>query len=110
MTLSAKDFEFQLTDTMTLAGCPLGEDDYFVFYGHDWSDNDIISTARTYLAECAGHTEDEVDEVLNFAVNVRGGVQRVTAGVLRYGDEWALTFTPGHAAPEHVEVTFLHLQ
>lgn len=109
MTLSAKDFEFKLTDTITLAGCPLGDDDYFIMYGHEWSDEDIISTARTYLSEVGSYTETEVDELLEGSLSL-WGVCRQTAGVLTYGDEWALTFTEGHAAPSTVKVTFLRLQ
>jgi hypothetical protein len=110
VTLTAKDFEFKLTDTITLAGCPLGDDDYFAMFGHDWSDDDVVSTARTYLAEVGNHTDDEVNEVIDYATKVNGGVKRVKAGVLRYDDEWALTFTDGHAAPETVEVAYIRLQ
>ena len=87
MNLSAKDFEFHVTDGFTLAGCPLGEDDYFAAYGHNWSDADMYRMARTYLAEVAGFTDADIEYAFEYRT-----IRRIEAGVIDYGEgEWGLT-------------------
>lgn len=63
--LTEKDFEFRWSADKIFKGTPIGEDDFFIFYGHDISEQDALTEIVDYFEVVgADFSESELDEYI----------------------------------------------
>jgi len=65
VVLSPDDFVFCYSPDVTLNGTPLGEDDFFAYYGHEVSQSEIAHEVERYYV-AAGMDGDELIEFMEF--------------------------------------------
>lgn len=90
--LTAEDLEFHFDASHTFKGTPIGEDDYFVFYGHDITELEVLTDILNYVeaAEWPMYEEEEVSEYLFSRVMDRTYAKRIDDDLTN--SEWIISW------------------
>lgn len=109
--MTAKDFKFSVSSSLSLPGMPFGDDEYFICYGHGWTAVDLSNYVEIYLSSC-GFEGDELKTLHMIAFN--NGIVERWARIINPDDDpddWMISWSDNNSqGPGAFPVTYMAMQ